>query len=69
MAKRSCNFFDVNNIREFVEAGNTDASVIGSRLNIQPETVQAFINTMLTRGQKAAATRAARREEQCHKHS
>ena len=59
MAKKSCNFLDLNNIRNFVEAGNTDASVIGSRLNIQPDTVQAFINTMLTRGQKAAATRAA----------
>ena len=47
MAKRSCNFFDVNNIREFVEAGNTDAGQIGQRLNIAPATVQKFVDTMV----------------------
>jgi hypothetical protein len=45
--KTGCNFIDINNIRAYVEAGMTDARQISSRLNIAPETVQKFVDTML----------------------
>ena len=62
--KSGTSFHDRNNIRDYVQAGETDASVISSRLGIQIEVVQRLVDKMtapkeLTRGQKAAATRAA----------
>jgi hypothetical protein len=46
--KKGCNFIDINNIRAYVNAGNTDAAQIGQRLGIAPATVQKFVDTMVT---------------------
>ena len=66
--KTGTSFLDRNNIRDFVKAGNTNAAQISERLSIKKEVVQRVIDNLhtpeLTRGQKAAATRAANKAAQ-----
>ena len=42
--KTGTDFTDRNNIRAFVDAGNTNANEIGERLRIKPAVVQRYIN-------------------------
>ena len=59
--KISTNFEDKNRIREWAAEG-LDADAISERVRVKPEAVQAYLDSLtpeLTRGQKAAATRAA----------
>lgn len=57
--KTGTSFLDRNNIKDFVVAGNLSAQEVSERLNIKVEVVQRVIDSFTTRGQKAAATRAA----------
>jgi len=65
--KQGTNYIERNYIRAYVNAGQTNARIISERLNLDIKAVQSFIDSLtpeLTRGQKAAATRAANKETQ-----
>jgi len=62
--KSGTSFHDRNDIRDYVNAGQTNARYISERLNIKESVVQGVVDSLLTRGQKAAATRAANKAKE-----
>jgi len=61
--KSGANFEEINEIRRSITAGEK-IKAISQRMNIKLHVVEAFSEVELTRGQKAAATRAANRAAQ-----
>jgi hypothetical protein len=46
MRRVGTNFTDRNDIREYVDAGVTDAQRIGRNLNVEPRAVQGYIDSL-----------------------
>jgi hypothetical protein len=54
MRRVGTNFTDRNDIREYVDAGVTDAQRIGRNLNVEPRAVQGYIDSLTEPAVEAA---------------